>query len=257
MICPRCGRDNPPEVYYCQACATPLTTAPPPMPTPGYPGYPPQQPSFPAYGPPISYAGIGQRFLAALIDGIILGIPIGIISSVLSAMMAVRVIHRTGGKDTSFNPGMAADAIGTFLAGFGMIMIISFLLTWAYFALMESSGWQGTVGKKIMGIQVTDLNGARISVGRATARLVVKACLSGWFLIGYIMAFFTQRKQALHDLIAGTLVLTKQPAYASYPPQPGYQNYNQPQQPSFGACPHCGAAVPPNSRFCSHCGQNL
>ena len=79
----------------------------------------------------MSYAGIGQRFLAALIDGIILGIPIGIISSVLSAMMAVRVIHRTGGKDTSFNPGMAADAIGTFLAGFGMIMIISFLLTWA------------------------------------------------------------------------------------------------------------------------------
>ena len=207
----------------------------------------------------MSYAGIGQRFLAALIDGIILGIPIGIISSVLSAMMAVRVIHRTGGKDTSFNPGMAADAIGTFLAGFGMIMIISFLLTWAYFALMESSGWQGTVGKKIMGIQVTDLNGARISVGRATARLVVKACLSGWFLIGYIMAFFTQRKQALHDLIAGTLVLTKQPAYASYPPQSGYQNYNQPQQqqPSLASCPHCGAAVPPNSRFCSHCGQNL
>ena len=205
----------------------------------------------------MSYAGIGQRFLAALIDGIILGIPIGILSSVLSAMMAVRVIHRTGGKDTSFNPGMAADAIGTFLAGFGMIMTISSLLTWAYFAIMESYGWQGTVGKKIMGIQVTDLNEARISVGRATARLVVKACLSGWFLIGYIMAFFTQRKQALHDLIAGTLVLTKQPAYASYPPQPGYQNYNQPQQPSFGACPHCGAAVPPNSRFCSHCGQNL
>ena len=205
----------------------------------------------------MSYAGIGQRFLAALIDGIILGIPIGILSSVLSAMMAVRVIHRTG-KDTSFNPGMAADAIGTFLAGFGMIMIISFLLTWAYFALMESSGWQGTVGKKIMGIQVTDLNGSRISVGRATARLVVKACLSGWFLIGYIMAFFTQRKQALHDLIAGTIVLTKQQAYAQYPSQPGYQNYNQPQQqPSLASCPHCGAAVPPNSRFCSHCGQNL
>lgn len=263
MICPNCGRDNPANAYYCQACATPLMPAVQQPAVPGY-GYSPPPANYPGYEP-THYASIGRRFLAALIDGIILGIPIGIISSVLSAMMAVRVIHRSS-RDTTFNPGMAADAVGTFVAGFGMIMIISFLLTWAYFALMESSGWQGTVGKKVMGIQVTDLSGGKISVGRATARLAVKAFLSGWFLIGYIMAFFTRRKQALHDLIAGTLVLSRQPAYPAYPAypqpqpsqQPGYPSYTSPpQQPAYNACPNCGAMLQPNSKFCSNCGRNL
>lgn len=264
MICQYCGRDNPSEIGYCQSCGNPLsaTQAPPPPvygnysnPQQGY--YPPPLPGYPpvmGYGP-TNYAGIGSRFLAALIDGMVIGIPIGIISTVLSAMMAVRVFNRTN-RDPSFNPGMAADSIGTVVVGVGFIMIISVLLTWAYFAIMESSSWQGTVGKRIMGIQVADLNGARITLGRATLRLAVKAFLSGWFLIGYIMALYTQRKQALHDLIAGTLVLTKQGYTAipgSYPqqyPTPGY-----PQQPSV--CPYCGGATQPNARFCSNCGRNL
>ena len=262
MICQNCGRDNPPEVAYCQSCGNPQT--PPTYGAYAQPQQAYQQPGYPptgGYGP-TNYAGIGSRFLAALIDGMILGIPIGIISTALSAMMAVRVINRTS-RETSFTPGMAADSIGTVFAGVGFIMIISVLLTWAYFSLMESSSWQGTIGKKIMGIQVTDLNGARIKLGRATVRLAVKAFLSGWFLIGYIMAFFTQRKQSLHDMIAGTLVLTKQasptPAMGYQPPQPQYPPYppQQPyaQQPS--ACPYCGGAIQSNARFCSNCGRNL
>jgi hypothetical protein len=105
-------------------------------------------------------------------------------------------------------------------------------------------------------------------LGRATIRLAVKAFLSGWFLIGYIMAFFTQRKQALHDLIAGTLVLTKsanplpvgypQPYPPQTPPQNGYAPpAYPPQQPVAYACPHCGAGLPPGARFCSNCGKNV
>lgn len=274
MNCQRCGRDNPPEVAYCQGCGNAMYASQPPP--PGYGGYqqPPGYPSqpMPGYPPvanygPSNFAGIGARFLAALIDGIVIGIPIGIISTVLSAMMAARVVTRAAGK--TYNPGMAATDVGTVFAGFGMIMIISVLLSWAYFAMMESSAWQGTVGKKIMGIQVTDVNGGRISLGKATIRLAVKAFLSGWFLIGYIMAFFTQRKQALHDMIAGTLVLTKA-AYPmpagypqQYPPQAPMQNgYAQPpaypqQQAAIAACPHCGAGLPPGARFCSNCGKNI
>ena len=254
MICQRCSRDNPPDVAYCQGCGTPMS--PPQMPPQApYGGYAPPQPAYQGYGP-TNYAGIGARFLAALIDSAIIGIPIGIISTVLSAMMAVRVIHRTG-RETNMNPGMAVETMGAFFAGMGFIMIISVLLSWAYFAMMESSGWQGTVGKKIMGIQVTDLNGARISLGRATLRLAVKAFLSSWFLIGYIMAFFTQRKQSLHDLIAGTLVLTRDsyiPAPQGYPGQPPVYPV-QPQQTP--ACPFCGEPLQPNARFCSRCGRNL
>ncbi len=233
MICPHCGRDNAPNVYYCQGCGTQMPVE---QAAPAYPSYPQ------GMSEPANYAGIGSRFLALLIDGIIIGIPIGIISTVLSAMMAVRVIQKTS-RDNTFNPGMAADAMGTFFAGFGFIMIISLLITWAYFALMESSGWQGTLGKRILSIKVTDLNGNRISLKKATLRLLVKAFISGWFLIGYIMAFFTRRKQSLHDLIAGTLVLTKQDAAPAYAPTT--------------ACPYCGSILQPGSRFCSNCGHGL
>ena len=274
MNCQRCGRDNPPEVAYCQGCGNAMYASQPPPPVYGgyqQPGYPPQQP-MPGYPPamnygPTNYAGIGARFLAALIDGIVIGIPIGIISTVLSAMMAARVVTRAAGK--TYNPGMAATDVGAVFAGFGFIMIISVLLSWAYFAMMESSAWQATLGKRVMGIKVADVNGARISLGRATLRLAIKAFLSGWFLIGYIMAFFTQRKQALHDMIAGTLVLTRDeyPAVAAgypqqqqqYPPPNPYAaqpaNYPPPQPPA--GCPHCGAALPPGARFCSNCGKNI
>ncbi len=262
MNCQRCGRDNPPEVAYCQGCGNAMYASQPPPP-PNYGGY--QQPNYqpqpmPGYPPamnygPTNYAGIGARFLAALMDGVIIGIPIGIMSTVLSAMLAARVVTRAAGK--TYNPGMAATDVGSVFAGFGFIMIISVLLSWAYFAMMESSSWQGTIGKRIMGIQVTDINGGRISLGRATIRLAVKAFLSGWFLIGYIMAFFTQRKQTLHDMIAGTLVLTKSvnPLPAGYP-QPYPPQYS-PQPPVAYACPHCGAALPPGARFCSNCGKNV
>ena len=111
MNCQRCGRDNVPNVLYCQGCGS---TMPAEQAAPTYPAYPQA-----LYGP-ANYSGIGSRFLAALIDGIIVGVPIGIISTILSAMMAVRVISRSN-RDTSFNPGMAADAVGTFFAGFGFI----------------------------------------------------------------------------------------------------------------------------------------
>jgi uncharacterized RDD family membrane protein YckC len=72
---------------------------------------------------------------------------------------------------------------------------------------MTSSSKQGTLGKMVFRLRVTDLNGARISFARATGRFFAKI-LSGMILnIGYIMAGFTERKQALHDMIAGTLVV--------------------------------------------------
>jgi uncharacterized RDD family membrane protein YckC len=71
---------------------------------------------------------------------------------------------------------------------------------------MESSSYQATLGKMVCGMKVTDLSGNRISFERATGRHFAKY-LSGLILcIGYIMVGFTERKQGLHDLLAGTLV---------------------------------------------------
>ena len=76
---------------------------------------------------------------------------------------------------------------------------------------MESSSKQGTVGKMILNLRVVDMLGNRISFGRATGRFFGKI-LSGLILnIGYIMAAFTEKKQALHDMLAGCLVIYDDP----------------------------------------------
>jgi uncharacterized RDD family membrane protein YckC len=66
---------------------------------------------------------------------------------------------------------------------------------------------QGTLGKALLGIRVTDARGNRLSFFRAAARCLYKLVISPLSIVGYFMAFFTQKKQALHDILAGTLVM--------------------------------------------------
>jgi uncharacterized RDD family membrane protein YckC len=87
---------------------------------------------------------------------------------------------------------------------------LGLLGTWLYFALLESSEWQGTAGKKVLGLIVTDMNGQRVTFMRATGRHFSKIVTSFIPLgIGYAMAGFTQKRQALHDMIASCLVLRR------------------------------------------------
>jgi len=80
---------------------------------------------------------------------------------------------------------------------------------WLYYALMESSSRQGTLGKMALRIIVTDLDGKRISFGKASGRYFGKI-ISGIILyIGFIMIAFTEKKQGLHDMLASTLVVMK------------------------------------------------
>ncbi len=132
------------------------------------------------------FAGFWRRFGAAIIDGIILGIAETII------------FRRSAFRTFAFAPWV-------FFKSYVWTMVFG----WLYYALMESSVKQATWGKMLIGIKVTDLEGNRISFGKATARHFSKI-ISGLILcIGYIMAGFTEKKQALHDIIAGTLVVKK------------------------------------------------
>ena len=88
---------------------------------------------------------------------------------------------------------------------------LGYLISWMYFALMESSAKQATIGKSLLGLVVTDLNGDRISFWRATGRHFGKWISALILLIGYFMAFFTEKRQALHDMMAGCLVLHAPP----------------------------------------------
>ena len=79
----------------------------------------------------------------------------------------------------------------------------------SFYALMESSNKRATLGKMAAGILVTDLNGNRISFGRATARYFSKLINAFTLGFGYLTIVFTEKKQGIHDMIAGTLVVKK------------------------------------------------
>ncbi len=81
------------------------------------------------------------------------------------------------------------------------------LVSLVYFVGFESSGWQGTPGKRAVRIKVTDLAGHRISIGRALWRHVAELLSFVLFLTGFLFSAFTRRRQCLHDMMAGTLVV--------------------------------------------------
>lgn len=142
---------------------------------------------------PTSYAGFGKRLVAYIIDIIILQVVAYILGMIF------------GGNTTTVDTG------GGFGAAFAnanpIVSILSLVINWLYFAYQESSPTQATLGKKVMGIKVTNLNGERISFLNATGRFFGKFLSGIIILIGFIMAAFTEKKQALHDMLASTLVL--------------------------------------------------
>jgi uncharacterized RDD family membrane protein YckC len=136
----------------------------------------------------VEFAEFRRRFVAALIDGIIVGLPCAAL---------VCGLFTLGSTPDGSDEGQLAAFVGwlaTTLAG------------WLYFAFLESGRSQATLGKQALGIIVTDLEGRRISFRRATGRYFGKM-LSSVFFLGYLLIFFTQKRQALHDLLAGTLVI--------------------------------------------------
>ena len=135
-----------------------------------------------------------MRFVAALIDAILVGIVVWPVSAMIA--LAIRV---AGGA-------VSMPTIGVHLVRGIVGLAFSACANWIYEATMESSSKQATVGKMALRLKVTDLEGRRISFARATGRHFAKIISGLILLIGYIMAGFTERKQALHDMIAGTLV---------------------------------------------------
>jgi uncharacterized RDD family membrane protein YckC len=155
---------------------------------------------------PSPYAGFWLRVVAYIIDSIVLGVIFGVLFLIGIAIVGVGSLHTmVRGMDS----GDAEPPVAFIL----MLIFVSFLgliAGWLYHAYLESSPNQGTLGKMALGLIVTDLQGRRISFGHATGRFFAKIITSLIPLgIGYMMAGFTEKKQALHDMIAATLVLRK------------------------------------------------
>lgn len=159
------------------------------------------------------YAGFWKRVGAYFIDAIVLWIPNFILGSLLGANEAAEA-YQHALQAASGNPEQIMLAFQTYMHALGPLMLVQTVLTWLYFALCESSAWQATLGKRALGIRVTDLDGHRISFLRATGRHFAKLLSAFIMCIGFLMVAWTQRKQGLHDMLAQTLVLNGRPENA-------------------------------------------
>lgn len=151
-----------------------------------------------------NYAVFGKRAAAFLIDTAIISIPLAVIYSFLNIAYSGRVdvLNYLQGKLELLKWRQTFVWIGL-----GCI--------WLYSTLFECSLYQATPGKRALGIIVTDTSGKRLSIIRSAGRALIKYILSGFFGIGYLFALFTEKRQALHDLVSGCLVLEKSSSSSS------------------------------------------
>lgn len=197
MYCSKCGSWVVETDTACSHCGTPRRPDAAPIPlavTPEPPRLAPTTLPEPLTPPPVPlplpvprYAGFWRRFVTMWVDALV-AFPFG---------LAVRILLGVGVLDSiEWNRDWA------------LVLTFDFTSSWLYAAFMESSRWQGTLGQQLLGIRVTDRRGRRVSFARATGRHFAQLLSVATAGIGYLMVAFHPRKQALHDLVAGCLLVS-------------------------------------------------
>ena len=155
-----------------------------------------------AYAPPSIYGGFWIRLLAHLIDHVVLG-AVAVPLFVMTVLPSIIRIVRQAEQDQEPSPEMIVAIVSSAF----VYIALAFVGQWLYDALLTSSSWQATIGKRVLRLKVVDEAGNRISFGRATGRFFAKILSSMFFCIGFLMIAFTEQKTGLHDMLAGTRVL--------------------------------------------------
>ena len=149
-----------------------------------------------ALPPRPAFAGFWLRAVAYLFDTVLISLVFGLIASFYP---------------TTFIK--FPDAASTSLTSLPQLTPLAFAITitatWFYYTVFEASAWQATPGKRVLRLYVADLNGKRVTFARSAARNFAKIISSLTFLVGYLVAGFTEKKQALHDILSGCLVLRR------------------------------------------------
>lgn len=201
IFCSKCGAQNSATAPSCQNCGLTLSSSLAPSqaaaPARAYAAAPPV-----AYAPPSIYGGFLIRFLAHLVDHIILGVVAAPLFFITVLPSIIRIAQQAD-RDQEPSPEM----IITIISSIFVYIALAFVGQWLYEALLTSSSWQATIGKRVLHLKVVDEDGNRIGFGRATGRFFAKILSSMFFCIGFIMIGFTERKTGLHDMLAGTRVL--------------------------------------------------
>jgi uncharacterized RDD family membrane protein YckC len=205
IICHKCKTPNLQGAFFCSNCSEQLQVLP-------------AQPR---------YAGFFRRVVASCIDAllaIILSLPLTMGIIIFTGNVPSREereqMRRTeqilreqvfSGAPAPSDPDavIPADMRAKMLAFYMALGLVNLFIEYAHSAIMDSSRFQGTVGKLLVGIKVTKLNGDRISFKRANLRSLARLLSRASFYIGYLIAAFTARKQTLHDLLSKCVVVRK------------------------------------------------
>ncbi len=160
----------------------------------------------------VKFAGFWVRFFAYVIDTILLSVIETVAFIFLGMLVGIAIPFinepETVGHYAKFVSATNYEMYDFFTVGFlGLAGFVSVFVSWLYYALMQSSAKQATLGKAAMGLIVVDENLERLSFARASLRYFSKIISSMFLYFGYIMAAFTREKRALHDFIAGTYVI--------------------------------------------------
>ena len=196
MFCSRCGAALASGAVFCSRCGTPVevvaaaTSVSVPLPS----------------GPAVAlasaipeYGGFWRRFWASLLDSIVLSIVV----TPLGLLLGLPILGMHMVDFENANP----EELGNAIARVVFANLLHLIAGWIYFSLMQSSTRQASLGQMALGMKVTDLNGGRISLARASGRYFAALISVITLGIGFLMVAFTEKKQALHDMICGTLVV--------------------------------------------------
>ena len=149
----------------------------------------------------MQYGTVQQRILAFILDGMILLIVLGVIEAV-----GLPVFDDIGINEVVVDGATEAQRqIEYSIPG----IVVTLALFWGYFVGFEVSKYEATPGKIAMALRVTDMEGRRVGVIRATVRHFAKFLTIATLSIGFFIAIFTRKRQTLHDLIAGCVVISK------------------------------------------------
>ena len=198
QVCSNCGNTRLPDGRFCLFCGDLLSESNPKGLVSSQSNKPP------VYSPSAAladfeYAGFWLRAWAGAID---VGLEAG---GALALTFAIDLVLKHFGSLLGISPFVSKVATGM---AFILILAVG---SWLYCAFTESSSWRATVGKRILGLQVVTADGERIGFGQATVRHFMKFLSLFFLTIGFMMAGWTKRRQALHDIPSDCLVIRVPP----------------------------------------------
>lgn len=194
MSCSQCGAKNDEQSRFCSQCGASLSA---PSHATSLP-HPDSEREISQASDSFRYAGFWFRTLASIIDTILTQVATFFLVFPLTFMLGMSMASMMNTEEIE-------------IAGKVLDLFVSFNLNWLYFTISESSKWQATLGKKILGLKVVDEYGVRIGFGKANRRYWSKILSALTLCIGFLMVAFTEKKQGLHDKIARTFVLRPLP----------------------------------------------